>query len=370
MRLNLGLVETSAVQPREARGAFCRRSAFSIIELLVVIGILALLMGLILPAIQRVREAANNLSCKSNLRSIGLAFQLYANNHRAYPMGGCAEAHFARSWSFHFNPTAPPVPTTRERQNWGWAYQILPSVGLESQWAVPDTVTIPAGARPPYVVPPRPYQIEVPFYYCPTRRSPSKVMRTDYGLQVAMTDYAGNGGHLGFVDAATGKVIRGKNAPGAPNLTSLDVPHTGTVLLNRSFRFGGQLIDQPLSPNQVLDGLSTTLLLAEKRTNLGLLGEPQPGDRLGFCSGFGIDTIRTGGVPPARDARSSSETVFDGFGSSHSSGFNALFADGSVRTLSYDPGQPAAGAIGSSLTTMQALCNRADGLPISARDLE
>jgi prepilin-type N-terminal cleavage/methylation domain-containing protein/prepilin-type processing-associated H-X9-DG protein len=350
--------------------ALSRRSAFSLVELLVVIGILALLMGIILPAIQRVREAANNLACRNNLRMIGLAFQLYANDHRAYPMGGCAEAHFRRSWSFHFNPKAPPIPTTRERQNWGWAYQILPSVGLENQWAVPDTFSIPSGAKPPYNVPPRPYQTEVAFYYCPTRRSPSKVLRTDYGLPVAMTDYAGNGGHLSFVDPATGKPIRGKSTPGAPNLTSLDVPHTGTVLLNRSFRFGGQLIDQPLSPNQVIDGLSKTLLLAEKRTNLDLLGEPQPGDRLGFCSGFGIDTIRTGGVPTARDARSASDMVFDGFGSTHPFGFNALFADGSVRTLSYNVGQPSTLSSRFALTIMQALCNRNDGLAISERDLE
>jgi prepilin-type N-terminal cleavage/methylation domain-containing protein len=139
-----------------------RRIGFSLIELLVVMAIIAVLIGLLVPAVQRVRESAGRTQCANNLKQIALAAHLHHDTHKILPPSRAA-MHEGQTWAWTLLVNLDQRPLW---EKWGpdepypgFAKGIAPT-DITAKMLEDAVLTMGA---------------QVPQYYCPSRRSPGLV---------------------------------------------------------------------------------------------------------------------------------------------------------------------------------------------------
>jgi type II secretory pathway pseudopilin PulG len=198
------------------------RRAFTLVELLVIIAIMGVLIGLTLPAVQKVREAANLLACKNNLKQIGLALHNYHDTRGSFPVG-------------YYDPT--PWPQLDNGPGWGWGAFILPYLEQDSlyrQINFKRDVGDPANAA-----------VRTTFlriFFCPS--------------DMEWTTFTVTDGGSNSWDIAQGSYVACNGNDGVDDFTP--PPHTGAFIRStKGFR-----------ATDITDGLSNTLFVGDRTSRL------------------------------------------------------------------------------------------------------
>jgi prepilin-type N-terminal cleavage/methylation domain-containing protein/prepilin-type processing-associated H-X9-DG protein len=281
----------------QVRRCHNRQSGFTLIELLVVIAVIGVLVGLVLPAVQKVREAAARAQCVNNLKQIGLALQNYHDSYRSFPPG------YVSNYDSAGNDTGP---------GWGWAAFILPQMEQQNLYnAIQFNQNIEAAANSSVRVQP------VKSYICPSDHLPPTWTAMQYNS-------AGNPvGPICDVASASYIGVFGVSEPG--------VDGEGIFFRNSSIRIA-----------DIADGTSQTMMVGERSfrwcqatwvgsvTNASMVPPPGSPAMAGEWNGSGFvlgHTFEGSGGP------GSPGTEVNGFSSQHTGGSNFLFADGHVQSL-------------------------------------
>jgi len=260
------------------------RRGFTLIELLVVIAIIAILIGLLLPAVQKVREAAARIKCENNLKQIGLAMHNYQDTNGALPAG----------WV-----TSSPAGAIAPSPGWAWSYLILPQIEQDNLFTIikndgADIVT-PNGAWAA-TANGGVLQTPVKIYRCPSDTGPL--------LNSSMQNYLMNNYVINREVVGPGR-MDGSNTP------------------------------NPLSIQTILDGSSNTILVGERDFTHNVAATAFVRSSTSSCSFEGRPGSAINPLNPANPPNTGTGNAQRlAFNSLHTLGCNFLFADGSVHFIS------------------------------------
>jgi prepilin-type N-terminal cleavage/methylation domain-containing protein/prepilin-type processing-associated H-X9-DG protein len=311
------------------------RAAFTIVELLVVIAIIAVLIGLLVPAVQRVRESGNRTACQNNLRQIAAGMRNHVDEKGYYPSGG---------WGWFW--LGVPSRGSDQSQPGGWVYNTLAYVEHKDlrKLGTPIDPTKTVAQEMTDLV-----RTPVAVFNCPTRRTGGPYPANgntyytadDKNNTVTITptemvhcDYAANCGSNQNMDQV------------GPGPSSLSQGDQSSFWSSGSYAQAG-LLDgviyqrSMVTPADISRGLSNVYLIGERYLSVtNYTTGNDLADNESMYVGFDNDLYRTSyysGTPPsvnqpAQDLPSASYLIW---GSAHNGGFYMSFCDGHVDFIDY-----------------------------------
>ena len=318
---------------RPASAAAPHRHGFTLVELLVVIGIIVLLMALLLPAVQSTREAARQVTCRNNVKQLAQGCITHLELQGYFPSGG---------WGYLWS--GEPDRSFGRTQPGGWAYSVLPFIEQKNLHQL--GAGLDDAARAPFTQ--QRMSTPVKTFYCASKRKakaypsssahpprncgrPATYAKTDYAINIGDSQVGGN-----FLPAGPGSSCMASY----PNCVQCSGPNCdidnwyGESIWMQTFN-GLSSHRSEIRPEDVTDGFSTTLLLGEKFLNPDVYETGTDGaDNGDAWQGRDWDTARWTAGRPLPDTPGLTNWTL--FGSAHPTGITTAACDGSVRGVRFD----------------------------------